>query len=78
MTRKNQPRRSAAEAGLAGAPIQVVRSGSTTLTLGAACSVTNQCLERFGLLVYSVVAPITVKVQSGSGLAYIYVTAKSQ
>jgi len=57
------------------APIQVVLSSSTTLTIGAACSTTTPCLSRLGSLVYSVTAPITVSLQGGSGLAYIYVSS---
>src|SRR6202790_2763649 len=51
------------------APIQVVLSSSTTLTIGAACSITTPCLSRLGSLVYSVTAPITLTVLGGSGLA---------
>jgi hypothetical protein len=57
------------------APIQVVLSSSTTLTIGAACSITTPCLSRLGSIVYSVSAPITVTVQGGAGLAYIYVSS---
>jgi hypothetical protein len=57
------------------APIQVIRSNATTLIIGAACSPANPCLTRFGALVFSLTAPLTATVQSGSGLAYIYVAS---
>ena len=57
------------------APIQVVLSSSTTLTIGASCSTTTPCLSRLGSIVYSLTAPVTVTLQGGSGLAYIYVSS---
>lgn len=55
------------------APIGVEWSSSTVLTIGPACSLLTPCLFRIGSSVYSLLAPATVTVTSGAGLATIYI-----
>jgi hypothetical protein len=54
-------------------PLQVVWSTGTTLQIGPSCNLTAPCNVRLGAIVYSFVTPATVTLQSGSGLAYLYV-----
>jgi hypothetical protein len=54
-------------------PLQVSWSTSTILQIGSVCSVTVPCNVRLGGVVFSFVAPASVTVQSGSGLALLYV-----
>ena len=63
----------ASEGSSASIPLQVSWSTSTILQIGSACSVTVPCKVRLGGVVFSFVAPASVTVQSGSGLAFLYV-----
>jgi hypothetical protein len=56
-------------------PLQVVWTNSTTLTIGPTCAVATPCLARIGAIAYSFAAPGTATVQTGSGLAYVYVSS---
>jgi hypothetical protein len=61
-----------AGSGGATVPLQVARSTSNSLQIGSNCSLTSVCNARMGGIVYSFSMPAVATVQSGSGLAYIY------
>ncbi len=50
----------------------VTETSSTTLTVGTNCSVATPCNFRFGADTYTVAAPASVTLNSGSGTAYVY------
>jgi hypothetical protein len=52
----------------------VARASSTTLTIGAACSVSTPCNVRFGSLMFSVISGATVSLTGGTGLAYVFLS----
>ena len=53
-------------------PLAVEKNGAT-LTVGQACSVATPCRVRTGSVVYSILAPATVSVNSGDGAVIFYV-----
>lgn len=56
----------------ASVPLQVSRLNGAGIQIGSNCSVSSPCNARLGGVVYTFVAPALATVQSGSGLAYIY------
>ena len=48
---------------------------STTLNLAAGCALSSPCNARFGSTVYSMTSGATVTLQSGQGIAYVYITS---
>jgi len=56
----------------------VARASSTTLTIGAACSVSTPCNVRFGNLVFSVISGATVSITGGTGVAYVFISSAGQ
>lgn len=54
---------------------RVLRTNSTTLSVGANCAPASPCNARFGNLAYSFSAGGTVSISGGSGLALIYISA---
>jgi hypothetical protein len=57
----------------ASVPLAVSLNGATELAIGSNCSLHSPCEFRVGSVVYSVGAPATVDVSTGSGLTYLYV-----
>jgi hypothetical protein len=57
--------------------IDVERTSSTVLTIGSQCSLPSPCLFRVGSSVYSLLAPATVTLSSGTGLAMIYLDSSA-
>ncbi len=53
----------------------VTRTSSTTLAVGANCSVGTPCNVRFGGLSYSLIASATATVSAGTGIAFFYVSS---
>jgi hypothetical protein len=61
--------------GSASARMQVARTSDTVLTIGSDCTTGSPCEVRFGAAVYSIPSQATATVQSGSGLAFLYVAS---
>lgn len=59
--------------GTAAGTIDVQFTSSTVLTVGSKCSIPAPCLFRIGSTEYSLLAPATVTLTSGSGLAMVYI-----
>ncbi len=53
----------------------VIRTSTTTLSIGANCSTTTPCQVRFGALVYSFGSGATATISAGSGSALVYVSS---
>jgi len=53
----------------------VARANTSTLTIGAACSVSTPCNVRFGSLVFSVISGATVSLTGGTGVAYVFLSS---
>jgi hypothetical protein len=53
--------------------LAVVRTNSTTLTIGTGCSASTPCNVRFGDKVYSIITTATAVISAGTGIANIYV-----
>lgn len=51
----------------------VQRTGSTTLTIGGACSAATPCVYRFGTRTYIVTAPVTASISAATGVASAYI-----
>jgi len=56
------------------ADLVVARTNSTTLAIGAACSVATPCNVRFGSLVYSMISGATASITGGTGVAYVFLS----
>ena len=54
------------------ADLAVIRSSSTSLLIGAGCSVGTPCNVRLGSLTFSFTGSTTATISSGSGTAFIY------
>src|SRR5579864_4905054 len=53
----------------------VARTSSTTLVVGANCSVGSPCNVRFGSLAFSLISGATATISAGSGMAFFYVSS---
>lgn len=51
----------------------VQQTSATQLTIGPSCAIGNPCVFRIGSSVYSMMAPATVTVTGGTGIASIYI-----
>lgn len=56
------------------AALNAVRETPTTLRLAKGCSLNLPCNVRFGSMVYTFTAEAVVTLQSGTGVAYIYIS----
>jgi hypothetical protein len=63
--------------GAAAGTIDVQFTSSTVLTVGSRCSIPTPCLFRVGSTEYSLLAPVTVTLTSGSGLAMVYIDSNA-
>lgn len=53
----------------------VARLNSTTLSIGANCSLSTPCNVRFGSTVYSIISGATASLTAGTGVAYVFVSS---
>jgi hypothetical protein len=57
------------------ADLVVARTSATTLSIGAACSVSTPCNVRFGALVFSVISGATATISGGTGVAFLFMSS---
>jgi hypothetical protein len=53
----------------------VARASTSSLTIGATCSVSTPCNVRFGSLVFSIISGATASITGGTGVAYVFVSS---
>ncbi len=55
--------------------LAVARVSATTLSIGAACSVSTPCNARFGSLVFSVISGAAASITAGTGNAFVFISS---
>jgi hypothetical protein len=54
--------------------LQALRTNTTVLTIGAACSALSPCNIRVGSVVFRLTAPATATISAGTGTAYVFIS----